>query len=107
MAAGAPDPLPTPDIPPADVEAVLKALLEMLRCVMNPRVTPALVSRTRYAICLFLSKFDSLTQQMHPKIPPVLSSYNFICLMNLPDAMEKFGPLRAIWEGGPRGEGFA
>ena len=30
LAAGAPAPLPTPDIPPADVEAVLKALLEML-----------------------------------------------------------------------------
>ena len=107
LATGAPDPLPTPDIPPADVEAVLKALLEMLRCVMNARVTPALVSRTRYAVRLFLSKFDSLTRQLRPKIPPVLSSYNFICLVNLPDAMEKFGPLRAIWEGGPRGEGFA
>jgi hypothetical protein len=42
-----------------------------------------------------------------PKTPPALSSYNFICLLNLPAAMEKFGPLRCIWEGGPRGKGFA
>ena len=107
MAAGAPDPLPVPDIPPADVEAVVKSLLEMLRCIMNPRVTPDLVLRTRYAIRVFLSKYDSLTRQLRNKVPPVLSSYNFICLLNIPDAMERFGPLRCIWEGGPRGEGFA
>ena len=107
MADGAPDPLPAPDIPPASVEAVLLSLGEVLRCVMCPRVSPPLVNRTRYAIRVFLSHYDSLTRPLQQKTPAVLSSYNFTCLLNIPDAMERFGPLRCIWEGGPRGEGFA
>ena len=35
-----------------------------------------------------------------------LSSYNFVCLLNLPDQIKKLGPIRNQWEGGPRGEGF-
>lgn len=102
----APEPMKAPEIPPADVEAVLLALKEILQCIMSTTVTPALVNRTRYAVRVFLSKYDSLCRPLRQKTPAVLSSYNFICLLNLPDIMEKFGPLRCLWEGGPRGEGF-
>ena len=30
---------------------------------------------------------------------------NFICLLNLPDTMRRYGPLRLLWEGGDCGEG--
>lgn len=92
------------------VQDTLMAFDEVLRCVMKPYVTPALVNKTRHAVRIFLSKYDAMCKQMENKttrVPPVLSSYNFICLLNLPSAMEKFGPLRGLWEGGPRGEGFA
>lgn len=98
---------------PFEVESVqdtLLALAEVLRCVMKPYVTSELVNRTRYAVRIFLSKYDAMCKPLVVKttrVPPVLSSYNFICLLNLPSAMEKFGPLRGLWEGGPMGEKFA
>lgn len=35
-----------------------------------------------------------------------VTAYNYPCLLNIPDEMEKIGPLTNIWEGGVRGEGF-
>ena len=107
---GLPNPPPARadiDLLPSDVEKTVLALSEVLRCVMKMSVTPDLVNRTRYATRLFLSSYDNLCSPMKQKTPPVLSSYNFICMLNLPTAMETFGPLRCLWEGGPRGEGFA
>lgn len=108
-----PDPPQEPSMASFELKAVqdtMMALDEVLRCVMKPYVTPALVNKTRHAVRIFLSKYDAMCKPLEnntTKAPPVLSSYNFICLLNLPSAMEKFGPLRGLWEGGPRGEGFA
>jgi hypothetical protein len=33
-----------------------------------------------------------------------MTSYNFICLLNLPDIVKQFGPLPNLWEGGGQGE---
>ena len=38
--------------------------------------------------------------------PTWLSHSNCMSLLNLPDMMEEFGPLRNLWEGGNCGEGF-
>ena len=102
----------TPQVPTAtfsfeQVEGVLVTLSKVLQCVMHPTVTSELVERTRYMVCIFLSKYDVFCEPLRLKNPPVLTSYNFICMLNLASAMEKFGPLRCLWEGGPRGEGFA
>ena len=107
IAEGAHEPLPQPDIPPSTIRDTLLSLIDVVRCIMNPRVTPELVNRTRTLIRIFLSDYDSMSERLEKKNPSVISSYNFLCLLNVPDAMEKFGPLRCIWEGGPRGEGFA
>ena len=40
------------------------------------------------------------------KIPGWISSCNFVCLLNLPDAMREYGPLRNLWEGSYQGEGY-
>ena len=40
------------------------------------------------------------------KIPIWISSWDFVCLLNLPDAMRQFGPLRNLWEGSYQGEGY-
>jgi hypothetical protein len=34
----------------------------------------------------------------------LLSCFNFMCLLNLPEATVRFGPLRNLWEGGFKGE---
>jgi hypothetical protein len=40
------------------------------------------------------------------KKPLWIQSSNFVALLNLPKAMQRFGPPRELWEGGPRGEGI-
>jgi hypothetical protein len=35
-----------------------------------------------------------------------LSKYNFPCLLNLPEVLAEFGPIRNLWEGGYQGEGY-
>jgi len=32
--------------------------------------------------------------------------YNFICLLNIPNVIRNYGPIRNIWEGATQGEGF-
>ena len=36
--------------------------------------------------------------------PTWITSYNFVCLLNLPTMLATFGPLRNYWEGGGMGE---
>ncbi len=38
--------------------------------------------------------------------PKWLSCGNFLCLLNLPDVMNDFGPLRNLWEGKNHGKQF-
>ncbi|KAL7573027.1 hypothetical protein ACA910_007519 [Epithemia clementina (nom. ined.)] len=45
------------------------------------------------------------SEDSHEK-PSWVTSYNFMSLLNLPDAVRQFGPLRNIWEGETQGEGF-
>lgn len=109
-----PEPLPEPDLSTSHVEDVVVCLNELLGCIMSPVVTPNLIGKTKYLVRIFLSFYDCLAQEVRKykptseskKTPPVLSSFNFICFMNLPAMMERFGPLRDMWEGGPKGEGF-
>jgi hypothetical protein len=49
---------------------------------------------------------SDVTKKLAKKNIAVVSSYNFPCLMNLPQTMTMYGPLRDLWEGGPRGEGY-
>ena len=61
-------------------------------------------------IRLYLTHFHDLDQSMKPngskKKPGWLSHYNFMSLLNLPDQIRDFGPIRNRWEGGIRGEKF-
>ncbi|KAL7572243.1 hypothetical protein ACA910_011771 [Epithemia clementina (nom. ined.)] len=64
-----------------------------------------------YRVKRFLSCYAKVDQGVqssensHDK-PSWVTSYNFIYLLNLPDAVRQFGPLSNIWEGGTQGEGF-
>jgi hypothetical protein len=42
----------------------------------------------------------------HQMMPSWISCYNFLCLLNIPRVVRKYGPMRNLWEGGPVGEGF-
>ena len=43
-------------------------------------------------------------KQRHKKI--WLKKYNFLSLLNIPDAMYQYGPLINLWEGSNQGEGY-
>ena len=90
------------------IQEVLNALNELLECIMTEVVNTKVVNRTRMAVRRFLTVFDKLDSlvQKKDKDAHVINVYNFPCLLNLPDMMERFGPLRELWEGGPKGEGF-
>ena len=103
-----PCPLPELDLPCQILEDVVTALLGVAKCIMSTTTTQETINSTRHAIHIFLSKFDALCAPLAvADSAAVVSCYNFLCLVNVPDAMELFGPLRHLWEGGPRGEGFA
>jgi hypothetical protein len=75
---------------------------------MASEVSDEVISKCSYAIRIFLSKFDIMdaTIRTNDAKPTVVSAFNFSCLINLIDTMATYGPLRNLWEGGPRGEGF-
>ena len=48
----------------------------------------------------------SFQRNAFSKTPSWITSSNFMCLLNIPSAMEKFGPLINLWEGSYQGEGY-
>jgi hypothetical protein len=55
----------------------------------------------------FLNAFDTFKPfRDDRKFPEWLTMYNFLCLLNLPAAIDLFGPLRFNYEGSTEGEGF-
>ena len=115
MATVPPPPIiPVPNITQPEIEVLVSSLYEVLECVMSRYVTEDLVRRTEYAIRNFLSEFHAIdmrlkatinTNSKKSELPSFISSYNFCCLMNVPNAMRRFGPLRELWEGSSKGEG--
>jgi hypothetical protein len=63
--------------------------------------------RLERKIRIFLTHFADMEDQLPRKkdLPQWVSSYNFLSLLNLPDVIRQYGPIRNIWEGGPQGEG--
>ena len=60
-------------------------------------------------IRLFLSAFDCLdlaTRTSRDSTPRWVTSYNFMCLLNIPNIVRRFGPFRNLYEGKYCGEAF-
>lgn len=103
-----PEPIPVEEFEVAQVENMICSLFEFIDCIMAKQVTEKHVCRTRYAIRIFLSHYESIDAKLRTdtNIPEIIRQYNFCCLMNLPESMSMFGPLRNLWEGDTRGEGI-
>jgi len=54
----------------------------------------------------FLSYFETFDRAMRRsnESPSWITSYNYICLTNIPQILKNFGPVRNLWEGGGQGE---
>jgi hypothetical protein len=93
------------------VNAVIVSLNAMVARTMVLEVTDEVVLDLDRHIKIFLSCVDRFDEGMRAssltrKKPLWIQSSNFIALLNLPKAMQRFGPPRELWEGGPRGEGI-
>ncbi|KAL7563782.1 hypothetical protein ACA910_020466 [Epithemia clementina (nom. ined.)] len=90
---------------------VWKSLHSLLQIVMRTGKDAINTEEIDYQVKRFLSccaKVDQglqSSEDSHEK-PSWVTLYNFMSLLNLPDAVRQFGPLRNIWEGGTQGEGF-
>ena len=111
---------------PTSCHELMCTLLSMISICMCNHVQEETISLLDSHIKLFLNKFhcmqdytcqkkDNKGSEMHesgPKDskgkqePSWLSSYNCLSLLNLPEIIREFGPLRSIWEGDNQGEGY-
>ena len=94
---------------PSQVERVLVAMEEMIQIIMTPVVVPGVtLPAMEYRIKRFIAEYDLMDQQVQtdPNVIRVFNKSNFMCLLSLPGHTERFGPLRNLWEGSFKGEGF-
>jgi len=90
----------------ANIHAVVESMKAMVSRLMCRYVTETHVQDVERHIKIFLNSFDAFDRAMRQgeETPTWISSYNFICLTNLPSVLREFGPLRNLWEGGGQGE---
>ena len=89
-----------------NVHQMLVALKAMVARVMAKEITKRDIEMVDYHIRLFLNRFEAFDKGMRDvkDKPTWISSYNFICLTNIPSMLQEFGPVRNLWEGGGLGE---
>ena len=87
---------------------VVASLHAMVASIMVEKVTKDTIRRASCNIKVFLTLFERLDEGLRESgnDSAWVSSYNFVCLLNLPMLMEKYGPLRNLWEGAFQGEGI-
>ena len=65
------------------------------------------ITRVEAMIRMYLIRYDRIDLLLDEgPIPAWISQYNFLCLLNLPDTMRKYGSIRNLWEGGKDGESY-
>jgi hypothetical protein len=104
---GPPPVLPPQGGPANNVINVITCLRAMVSRLMKRSISEDDVLDAERHIKLFLSAFDIFDKGMRTdseEKPTWMTSYNFICLTNLPGMLRKFGPIRNLWEGGGQGE---
>jgi len=89
-----------------NITDMVVALHSMIATIMVTSVEAETITEVRRRIQVFLNAFHTFDKAIRSdkEKPTWITSYNFMCLMNIPDNMEKFGPMRNLWEGGGQGE---
>jgi hypothetical protein len=107
---GPPEPLQKKWGPVPDVIDVITSMTAMISRLMATEIDEEHIVQTECRIKVFLNSVAKMDAPLEKKKgneePKWLSSYNFVCLLNLPDQMRRYGPLRNLWEGGWNGEGM-
>ena len=87
--------------PVSNVHAVVASLKAMVSYLMCSSVTKAWIRDVEHHIKIFLNCFEEFDDAMSESKdkPTWVSSYNFLCLTNLPALLWEFGPLRNLGAG--------
>ena len=82
----------------------------MITHVMSYSINDNVIDEMESHIKIFLTYYEIMDSGMRygDNINKVnlISSYNFVCLLNLPQQAHMLGPVRHYWEGGGLGENF-
>ncbi len=92
-----------------DVVTLTHALGVTMATVMQRRVTTDVIARAQHYIKKFLSCYHDVDKHLlnEGDKPGWLTSYNFMCLLNIPNIMRQYGPISNLWEGGYDGEKYS
>jgi hypothetical protein len=88
-----------------DVLTLLSILTDMISMIMSKTTIYEEIDYIELLIRKFLNyydKFDTLVKRSNDN-PSWMTQYNFLCLLNIPNIMRKYGCNRNIWEGGIEG----
>ena len=106
---GPPDILPPKGGSLKNVHNVVNSMMRMISLIMSKSVTREIVTECERSIKIYLTmvhRFDlALNGDTSRKLTWVSKS-NYLSLLNLPQQMNLYGPMRCYWEGGYRGEGL-
>jgi hypothetical protein len=92
-----------------DVMLLSNCLGVAIGTVMQRRISCIAIHRGKHFIKRFLSSYHNVDRAMlkEGEKPGWLTSYNFLCLLNIPDLMQWYGPISNLWEGGCAGERYS
>jgi hypothetical protein len=103
-----------PILPPSggsldDVVALTRTMGVAIGNIMQRSIDEGNIKSTRHFIKQLLSAFHRVDGAMLKEgdKPGWLTSYNFLCLLNIPSLMKCYGPISNIWEGGYDGERYS
>jgi hypothetical protein len=86
---------------------MLKSMLLLITTLFQEKVHKNTKLIIDLRVRIFLSNFEEFEKPMRkPNIFSWLASYNFLCLLNLPETVDEFGPCRLWFEGKWQGERF-
>ena len=90
---------------------MLNRFADLVCLLMDKHSDECHVRNVEVYVRLFLSEYKEFAEQLYTdrtknESPAWISRYNFMSLLNLSEQIKEVGPLRTLWEGGTRGEGF-
>lgn len=103
---GPPSVLPPLGGSASNAHEMMLALQAMISRIMVSSFTNESIDDCERHIKLFLNSFHKFDKGMNDNnnTPSWITSYNFVCLINIPQVIREFGPVRNMWEGGGQGE---
>jgi hypothetical protein len=111
MASGDHAILPKPGVKGDKVLELLSCLSRLIGYCMSSFSGEKEIQQLEMEIRIFLNLYNEFDMSMEKSRknkgdPGWLTHYNFMSLLNLPDQIRETGPLRDLWEGDIKGEGF-